>query len=148
MQRMLEASISYLAWFGVYLIQAMVHYFIFGTRRRADEEGRVPEINGVPLKDENEQIAPALEMVHESRTSRMIPHATSSEDEDEEDESFDGDEPQIFFELLKQTGSEMMRVRCTRSRWNSLRSLTIFCLQQTSCSLLFRHSRVELHSRL
>jgi hypothetical protein len=35
------------------------------------------------------------------------PHSYEGE---EEEESLDGDEPQLFFQLLSQTGSEMMNV--------------------------------------
>jgi hypothetical protein len=110
---MIEATLSYLAWFSVVLFQAVVHFWILDSRKRVDEQGSPQtEVGALGFNETNaskinprEEEAPLNEQI-----PRMVPHTPVSEDEDE-DESFDGDEPQVFFELLEQTGSEMMKVR-------------------------------------
>jgi hypothetical protein len=52
------------------------------------------------------------------------PHALSSDDErnkEEQEGSLDGDEPELFFRLLEQTGSEMtnVSVKLAGSCWNN-----------------------------
>jgi hypothetical protein len=102
---MVESTISLLAWMVVILIQAIIHYFILGARRRGDD-GEVPVLKEV--EEQNQSVS--KQEATDEPIPRMMPHAIS-EDEDEE-ESFDGDEPQMFFELLEQTGCEMIR-SCT-----------------------------------
>jgi hypothetical protein len=116
---MLNASISYLAWIIVVLIQAIVHFWIFkGSRRRDDIDLDNPSQEKTyacyagdeeMLKQRRHNLG-----ILEDCVPPMVPHAQISEDEYEEEpeqETFDGDEPQLFFELLDKTGSEMMKVR-------------------------------------
>jgi hypothetical protein len=100
---MVESTILLYAWMGVILIQAVVHYFILGARRRGDDEVDVSLLN----EKKKEQVV-SISVADDDPMPRMTPHV-AGDDEDEE-ESLDGDEPRVFFELLKQTGSEMMRV--------------------------------------
>jgi hypothetical protein len=114
---MFETTISYLAWIVVVLVQAIVHLWIFGTpRNRVDD---TLSVTAVKRDDPNDNDMFTLE--HQRQDSapcdqsvpQTIPHMQISEDEFEEEpeqESFDGDEPLIFFELLEKTGSELMKV--------------------------------------
>lgn len=107
---MIEATLSYLAWFSVVLFQAIVHFWILDSRKRTDDDC-VPltavDNDTYESKSDPQQLERKTE---DDPIPRMVPHTPLSEDE-EEDESFDGDEPKVFFELLEQTGSEMMKVR-------------------------------------
>lgn len=110
---MIEATLSYLAWFSVVLFQAIVHFWILDSRKRADEQGSLHTENAAHTFNETNACKvhpPEDETPLNEQIPRMVPHTPVSEDEDE-DESFDGDEPKVFFELLEQTGSEMMKVR-------------------------------------
>ena len=117
-KRMLHITVSYLAWIVVVLIQAFVHFWILKGSKRRDEAGlskssldkmdasvaddkRVLKLRKHKLVEPDDQVPP------------MVPHVQVSEDEYEEEpeqESFDGDEPLLFFELLDKTGSEMIEV--------------------------------------
>jgi hypothetical protein len=107
---MIEATPSYLAWFSVVLFQAILHFWILDSRKRMEEE--VSTQSAVVESNEANEIKndpPEIETSVDDEIPHMVPHTPVSEDEDE-DESFDGDEPKVFFELLEQTGSEMMKV--------------------------------------
>jgi hypothetical protein len=116
---MLYASISHIAWIIVVCIQAIVHFWIFkGSRRRDDIELVNPskyETNGNIDADEETRSRRRCGLGRsDDCVPPMVLHAQVSEDEKEEEpeqETFDGDEPQLFFELLDLTGSEMMKVR-------------------------------------
>jgi len=82
---MLDVAISIFAWMGVVLIQAMVHYKLGGRRRHEKE---MEEVDA----DDCDFPPPSLEDVPVG-------------------EPLDGDEPQVFFQLLSQSGSEMVTVR-------------------------------------
>lgn len=141
--KMFEGTISYLAWMGVVLIQAVVHYSILGARsRRGAEEADVT----VRMDEEKEQSS-AKPLAADDQVPRMMPHVTPSEDEDEE-ESFDGDEPQMFFELLEQTGSEMMKVSKRRKGDRDDLRIKLRSLTKMFSALLFSSSRVVLRSRI
>jgi hypothetical protein len=116
---MIETTISYLAWIVVVLVQAIVHIWIFGSRHRGDhpdalsakEVKRTDHIDNTThiLEHQRQDGAPCDQPLPQI----IIPNMQVSEDEDEEEheqESFDGDEPLIFFELLEKTGSELMKV--------------------------------------
>jgi hypothetical protein len=117
---MFETTIMWVAWIGVVIVQAVVHFWILDSRKRLDDD-EVPSpthpVNEVNNND-NAEISSKSNQ-HEEKASdfdqvpRMVPHIPGAEDEDDdEQESFDGDEPQVFFELLEQTGSEMIKVSC------------------------------------
>ena len=72
---------------GAVIFQAIVH---FTLKRRKREEAR-------------------LEQQHHHH--RISSHNSLPEMDAASAESLDGDEPPVFFELLSQTGSEMMMVR-------------------------------------
>ena len=115
---MLHASISYFAWIVVVLIQAVVHFWIFkGSRRRDDIEldNSCQNKTNANLADDEDSLKRRRHdmRILDDHVPPMVPHAQISEDEYEdepEQEIFDGDEPQLFFELLDKTGSEMMKV--------------------------------------
>ena len=93
---------------GVVLIQFILHYSISGARRRVDEEEvKAPVLEEVEEQRRLSELPEETEASDESIPSILL-HAISEEEDDDEEESFDGDEPQMFFELLEQTGSEMM----------------------------------------
>lgn len=107
---MFESTISVLAWMSVILFQAVVHYHISGAhRRRGEEEAVVPALNE---ENEMKQSFSSTEIADDPMP-HMMPYAVG--EEEDEDESLDGDEPRMFFELLEQTGSEMMRVSGKRT---------------------------------
>lgn len=83
---MLEVAAPILAWLSVVLLQALVHFSLGAKKRESLQESD---------RDQGHNLSPDL-VIHTS-------------DDDEED-SLDGDEPDVFFELLSQTGSEMMSV--------------------------------------
>lgn len=89
---MLETGVTILAWMGVFLIQALLHYKL---RNGARKHSLTEESCTVKLSE-----------VSSDKVKQQI----TAEDE-ERSESLDGDEPLLFFELLSQTGSEMMHVR-------------------------------------
>ena len=78
---MIEISYSLGLLAAAVIFQAIVHYSL--------KRGR------------NQQQAQELHQRHLSNSSLLAP----------EESSLDGDEPPVFFELLSQTGSEMMMVR-------------------------------------
>lgn len=125
---MIEATLSYLAWFSVVLFQAIVHFWILDSRKRVEEEDS-PQAEAALVasnaSNSNKIDHPNDEARRDDQIPHMVPHTPVSEDE-EEDESFDGDEPKVFFELLEQTGSEMMKVRITPIGSLSLRPLNLF----------------------
>jgi hypothetical protein len=115
---MLHASISSLAWIIVVLIQAIVHFWICkGSRRRDDIDRANPwneKTNACIDDEETLKRRRSGSGKSDDCVPPMVPHAQISEDEYEEEpeqETFDGDEPKLFFELLDKTGSEMMEVR-------------------------------------
>lgn len=117
---MLHLTVSYFAWIVVVLIQAFVHFWILKGSRRRDgidlgtftssldkmdahvaDDRKVFNLRTHKVVEPDDQVPP------------MVPHVQLSEDEYEEEpeqESFDGDEPLLFFELLDKTGSEMIKV--------------------------------------
>jgi hypothetical protein len=132
---MFEVTFSIFAWLGVILVQAMVH-FSLGARRRLEEveshplesallveehpifpDGSRPVLVEEPIEiilsnhdDEVYQIQ-ELQCKEKQVMLKTRPHCYEG---DEEEESLDGDEPQLFFRLLSQTGSEMMNVSTGR----------------------------------
>ena len=111
----MEITLSSFAWLGVVLIQALVHYTLTLRRKYLDEEDG-PAMDASPLVLERTQGKLNTEA---SVSSEGVETAASSShsvedldgDEVEDVDSLDGDEPEYFFELLSQTGSEMMSVR-------------------------------------
>ena len=119
---MLHASISNIAWIVVVLIQAIVHIWIFsGSRHRDDSDlGNPSQEKGsacLAVDEVNLKLRRHNLEASDDHVPPMVQHAQISEDEYEEEteqETFDGDEPKLFFELLDKTGSEMMKVRYLR----------------------------------
>jgi hypothetical protein len=138
---MFEVTLSVLAWLGVIIVQAAIH-FSLGARRRLEELERHP-LEGTLLVEEHPIFPdgtrpvlveePSESSLFSSSQDMILPNHDDDEvhhiqelqckgkqaifttrphfyEGDEEEESLDGDEPQLFFQLLSQTGSEMMNV--------------------------------------
>jgi hypothetical protein len=110
---MLHLTVSYLAWIIVVLIQAFAHFWILKGSRRKDEVW----LGTSSLDKVDANVADDTKVIVESdeQVPPMVPHVHVSEDDFEEEieqESFDGDEPLLFYELLDKTGSEMIKVCC------------------------------------
>jgi hypothetical protein len=133
---MIELSLSAFAWTGVVLLQAVVHYTVRTQKRKMgaggfsrhhhDDDDDQPALDASPLVLDLAALRPADE--HEEGLLRSRPralpdaaaaaaasssHAVSGELFQDEIDPLDGDEPPVFFELLSQTGCEMMRVCAT-----------------------------------
>jgi hypothetical protein len=141
---MFEVTFSIFAWLGVVLVQAMVHFSLGARKRLEELEGHPlegailveahPIFSGgtrpVLVKEPSESSLISSsqdttlsihddEVYHvqelQCKENQFIfttrPHSYEG---DEEEESLDGDEPQLFFQLLSQTGSEMMNVSAGR----------------------------------
>jgi hypothetical protein len=137
---MFEVTFSIFAWLGVVLVQAMVH-FSLGARKRQEELESDP-LEGALLVEEHPIFPNGTRpvLVKEPSESSLLSSSLSTHDDevyhvqelqckekqvifttrshsyegDDEEESLDGDEPQLFFQLLSQTGSEMMNVSTGR----------------------------------
>jgi hypothetical protein len=132
---MFEVTFSIFAWLGVVLVQAMVH-FSLGARRPLEEleshplesallveehpifpEGSRPVLVEEPsetiFSDHDDEVYQVQELQCKGKPVMLTTRPHSYEG-NEEEESLDGDEPQLFFKLLSQTGSEMMNVSTDR----------------------------------
>lgn len=115
---MFHTTIAYLAWIFVVLIQAIVHFWIFqGSKRIDDVNKKNQSLDTMNARIDDGQIDAKLHADNLDSTDDlvppMVPHVQISEDEYDEEpdqETFDGDEPLIFFELLDKTGAEMIKV--------------------------------------
>jgi len=121
---MIEVILSVVACMVVLLLQALVHYAIKTRPRRTMEAGLMEEgdkraalvgqQNG-KLGDGTGPYSDKPNLHCDDVIPRMMAHNSCSsfdwESAEESESSFDGDEPDIFFQLLKQTGSEMVQVR-------------------------------------
>jgi hypothetical protein len=128
---MFEVTFSIFAWLGVVLVQAMVH-FSLGARRRLEEleshplesallveeapifpEGSRPVLVEEPsetiFSNHDDEVYQVQELQCKGKPVMLTTRPHSYEG-DEEEEFLVGDEPQLFFQLLSQTGSEMMNV--------------------------------------
>ena len=102
----MDIVFSVFAWVSVVLFQAVVHYsFARKPKKKLTEQAAEEE--------EEEETEKAT---HDAETAKQklnqMPqraHLSFSVEEDDANE-MDGDEPQVFYELLSQTGSEMARV--------------------------------------
>ena len=132
----MEMTLSLFAWLGVIIIQVMVHVYIRATRRKPYAKD-APPLEASPIvleslaqldevhhdcakcsivedyaqKDDNLSTAKtesihSIDSIDECDLSQHEVHCFDGSD----DLSFDGDEPRMFFVLLSQTGSEMMKV--------------------------------------
>jgi hypothetical protein len=129
---MFEVTLSIFAWVGVVLVQAMVH-FSLGARKRLEELESHPLENALLVEEHpifpDESRPVLVEEPSESSFCNQDDEVYHTKQElqcegeqvilttrphfyegDEEEESLDGDEPQLFFQLLSQTGSEMINV--------------------------------------
>lgn len=135
---MIEASLSFLAWIGVIFIQAAVHVSIFGSRRKVELDGTGTTTSGGPSENDDDVRCPKHHTIRTDGGSDCVPphmteHPSEDELDDEEEMSFDGDEPKLFFDLLGQTGSEMVKVSDQRTGSikirNNLATVSLFLLQ-------------------
>ena len=119
---MLELTLSAFAWAGVILFQAIVHFTIRTQKRLNgnDVDLDQPAMEASPLvldelaaignlEDEGGPYAPEVPTVPLGPASGT--EAVGGVVFQDEIDPLDGDEPPVFFELLSQTGCEMMRVR-------------------------------------
>ena len=121
-----------LAWMGVVLVQAAVHYTLSARRRLDSTETEFKESGG--------------ERAHQRTILTMqAPFPVRMDEEEEDSEDLDEDELQ---QLLSQTGKEMMRVSYRVSRFTvarigsilttsgeqSSRSLQAIVQEQLSCT--------------
>jgi hypothetical protein len=133
----MEMTLSIFAWLGVILLQAMVHFYI-KARKRLSRVEEPPPLEASPLvleslaqlhadhssricncavaddsfqKDDNLSVAKTESI---QSIDSLDEYDSNLHDalcwDDSDDLSIDGDEPQMFFVLLSQTGSEMMKV--------------------------------------
>jgi hypothetical protein len=115
---MMESPLFLLAWVAVIAVQAAVHFFIFGARRRCRDRDDLRLLTTDVPKDDASKL---LSQSSSDCAPRMIEHNFDEDEDDEEaeDTSFDGDEPKLFFDLLDQTGSEMVKVSFSREHASS-----------------------------
>ena len=138
----MEMTLSLFAWLGVIVIQVMVHVYI-RTKREKPYAKDAPPLEASPLvleslaqldedsqdlprcattmdddaqKDDNMSTAKtesiqSMDSMDECDLSQQDLHCFDISD----DLSIDGDEPRMFFVLLSQTGSEMMKVCCLKN---------------------------------
>jgi hypothetical protein len=99
-----SVAFSVYSWITVVLFQALVHYWLAGRRYIA--EGQRILISDSDSKDGKERSEGSARAANEQEVLQSL----SAREEHSAVSSFDGDEPEIFFELLSQTGSEMARV--------------------------------------
>lgn len=105
---MIELTLSVLAWVGVVLVQAIIHYSVIGARRRIEDD------DGLLLSDAEEEQS---ELKGGGLPQTVNEATVDAHKTNENEEAFDGDEPQMFFQLLEQTGSEMMNVSIDNVEW-------------------------------
>jgi hypothetical protein len=113
---MFEVTSSILAWVAVVMLQALLR-FSLGVRTRCinnSTPSRASEREYVWIEDRSESSFESSSSSfdsHEEELESFNPRSSSYYHDEEEESSLDGDEPEMFFELLLQTGSEMMNVR-------------------------------------
>jgi hypothetical protein len=140
---MIEITLSTFAWLGVFIFQALVQlHFTLRRKREGAEEEAPPILEASPLvlecncseeinlgEDNDEEAERADDIDRRTTVCRHSPSSNHQLHVDRHSDdsplhaeiylgrsSFDGDEPAVFFELLSQTGSEMIRVSGT---WNT-----------------------------
>lgn len=113
----MEATLSIFAWMGVVIIQAIVHYSLVARKRQHEKEEAPLDI---ALLDEEEDGLSPRGSYGDSAPLEVLAVQR---------DSLDGDEPQIFFQLLTQTGSEMLHVSTTLAfPTGQLVAMTLLCL--------------------
>lgn len=101
---MIEPTLSFIAWMSVVLFQAIVQMSVI-RGRKFDDAGNYGDVAAIEIERDPK---------HDSTENER--DVDLSEESKEESQSLDGDEPSEFFQLLKQTGSEMMQVSETVAR--------------------------------
>ena len=112
---MLDIPLSIVAWISVVLVQAVVHYFVFGARRARmqheedlmlEESLSLATNEGSTDTDDSTALQEALTVKDCGGYTGTIISATMSPG----DKILDGDEPSDFLNLLSQTGTELLKV--------------------------------------
>lgn len=98
--------LSLVAWITVVVVQFLVHFVLRYRRRIKEDENNLRDLPLLVGSDEDF-----------SRTD----HSAILSSEEEDTKSLDGDEPEVFFKLLKQNGMEMVSVSVSKT-------LTYYCL--------------------
>lgn len=121
---------SVYSWIIVVVLQVLVHYWFsawFSARKYMNEGHTGSSVDAISLSepidastvdfkddlDDSSQgsaRSPREEVLHSLCSSHKQQNQQHLQPEDMSSSSFDGNEPEIFFELLSQTGCEMTRV--------------------------------------
>jgi hypothetical protein len=101
----MEIVLSIVALVSVVLFQAVVHYSFARKKQKNNEKLLSGWTDTTSSKDKN----PGTPFLVPGRASSMVSCMEPKKKEDI-DETLDGDEPEEFYELLSQTGTEMARV--------------------------------------
>jgi hypothetical protein len=120
---MMEIPLSTVAWISVVLVQAIVHYMVFGARRARiqQEEDMVLEESlslattegSMDTFDEPASFSDAW-TIKDCGYSGTVISATPGTPTLLGEKLLDGDEPQDFLNLLTQTGTELLNVSSSR----------------------------------
>ena len=98
----METAFSIFAWVSVVLFQAVVHY-AFARKPKKKLPEKVPA-------EEEKKVTPDVKSPKQKQFHMPQRVHLSFSVEEEDCNEMDGDEPEVFYELLSQTGSEMARV--------------------------------------
>jgi len=97
--------LSLVAWMTVVVVQFLVHFVLRYRRRIKEDENNLRDL---PL------------LVGSDEDFGRTDHSAILSSEEEDTKSLDGDEPEVFFKLLKQNGMEMVSVSVSKT-------LTYYC---------------------
>ena len=117
---MTEVPLSIVAWISVVLIQAVIHYFVLGTRRKNRMVSDAEDM----LLEESLSLTDGTEYTSDDSISYQG-SLFSGNDNTDSRESMVGEKvfvddhgPQEFLDLLSQTGSEILKVRKKKEQYH------------------------------
>lgn len=115
---MIDATFSILAWISVVLIQALIHYFVLGSRRLHKKEISDGEESLSLATAEGTEFTSDDSISYEGAFFSRNDSRELSEYSFDETVLIDGPDPQELLKLLSHTGAELLKVR--RARVGSL----------------------------
>ena len=118
---MLDIPLSIVAWISVVLVQAVVHYFVFGARRarmQHEEDLVLEESLSLATNEGSTDTADDSTALQDAFTVKdcggytgtIISATTSPSGLFLGEKILDGDEPSDLLNLLSQTGTELLKV--------------------------------------
>jgi hypothetical protein len=111
---MIELPLSVVAWISVVLVQAIVHFVVLGSRRGRPvggkyEEHAVEECLSLATADTTDDADGSFTLSESGYQGSVIPEDPSTPILMGEKDII-VPEPEMFFELLDQTGTELLKV--------------------------------------